>query len=162
MTKMTETGGGTSRRLFLAGAAVAAFVPPSVLLAQRVETWSAKDAHDALSNDLIRLIDVRSREEWAETGVAQGAWPISLHEDRFAERLFAAKELADGRPVALICATGSRSGYIHRSLLKAGYSGFVDVSEGMMGSLRGPGWIASELPTVSSDVALKDLPVALT
>ena len=92
MTKATEAGGDTSRRLFLAGAAVAVLAPPSVLWAQQSEIWSVKDAHDSLINDLIRLVDIRSREEWADTGVAQGAWPISLHEDRFPERLFAARE----------------------------------------------------------------------
>ena len=140
---------------------MAVLAPPSVLWAQQAEIWSAKDAHDALKNDLIRLVDVRSREEWADTGVAQGAWPISLHEDRFPERLFAAKTLADGRPVALICATGGRSGYVMRSLREAGYSGFIDVSEGMLGSSRGPGWIASAFPTVSAEVALSELPTEL-
>ena len=158
----TEAGGDTSRRFFLAGVTVAALAPPSALWAQQAEIWSAKDAHDSLINDLIRLVDIRSREEWADTGVAQGAWPISLHEDRFPERLFAARGVADGRPVAMICATGGRTGYLMRSLREAGYSGFIDVSEGMLGSPRGPGWIAEGLPTVSSVDALKDLPVELT
>ncbi|MBM1312134.1 rhodanese-like domain-containing protein [Sulfitobacter mediterraneus] len=162
MTIATEAGGDTSRRFFLAGVTVAMLAPPSALWAQQAEIWSAKDAHDSLINDLIRLVDIRSGEEWADTGVAQGAWPISLHEDRFPERLFAARELADGRPVALICATGGRSGYVSRSLREAGYSGFIDVSEGMLGSPRGPGWIASKFPTVSSDVALRNLPAELT
>ena len=94
MTKATETGVDTSKRFFLAGATVSVLTPPSALWAQQAEIWSAKDAHDALKNDLIRLVDVRSREEWADTGVAQGAWPISLHEDRFPERLFAARGVA--------------------------------------------------------------------
>ena len=157
----TEAGGDTSRRFFLAGATVAVLAPPSSLWAQQSEIWSAKDAHDSLINDLIRLVDIRSREEWADTGVAQGAWPISLHEERFPERLFAAREVADGRLVAMICATGGRSGYVLRSLREAGYSGFINVSEGMLGSPRGPGWIASKFPTVSSDVALRNLPAEL-
>ena len=140
---------------------MAVLAPPSILWAQQAEIWSAKDAHDSLMNDLIRLVDVRSREEWADTGVAKYAWPISLHEERFPERLFAAKDMAGGRPVALICATGGRSGYVFRSLRQAGYNGFIDVAEGMMGSPRGEGWIAAGLPTVSSDVALNDLPADL-
>ena len=108
------------------------------------------------------MIDVRSRQEWTGTGVAGNAWPISLHEDRFAERLFAAREQAEGRPVALICATGGRSGSVMRSLRQAGYSGFLDVSEGMLGSAAGPGWIAGGYPVVSVDVALAALPKELT
>ena len=34
------------------------------------------------------MMDVRSRPEWADTGIAEGAWPISMHEDRFPERFF--------------------------------------------------------------------------
>ena len=137
---------------------MAAAVAPVSVVAQTPEIWSAEMAAEALQQDLIRMIDVRSRPEWADTGIAAGAWPISLHEDRFPERLFAAREQAEGRPVALICATGGRSGSVMRSLRKAGYSGFVDVSEGMLGSAAGPGWIAAGHPIVSMDAALTALP----
>lgn len=161
MTKKTNLRDAIGRRVFIVGATAMGTLPGQGVWAQQAEIWSAKDAHDALKDDLIRLVDVRSRQEWADTGVALGAWPISLHEDRFPERLFAAKTLADGRPVALICATGGRSGYVMRSLREAGYSGFIDVSEGMMGSPRGPGWIASAFPTVSAEAALSGLPTEL-
>ncbi|WP_246030504.1 rhodanese-like domain-containing protein [Litoreibacter halocynthiae] len=115
----------------------------------------------ALDSDLIRMIDVRSRAEWVETGVAEKAWAISLHEDRFAERLFEARVLADGREIALICATGGRSGRVMRSLQNAGYDGFIDVSEGMLGSERGQGWIAAGLPVVNIENAIAALPKPL-
>lgn len=134
---------------------------PSILSAQTSDIWSAGQAYEALIADQIRLIDVRSRAEWDETGVAEGAWAISLHEDRFPERLFAARELADGRPVALTCATGGRSGSVMRSLRQAGYTGFIDVSEGMLGSSLGPGWIAAGLPVVDMETALAALPANL-
>ena len=134
---------------------------PSILSAQTSDIWSAGQAYKALIADQIRLIDVRSRAEWDETGVAEGAWAISLHEDRFPERLFAARELADGRPVALTCATGGRSGSVMRSLRQAGYTGVIDVSEGMLGSSLGPGWIAAGLPVVDVETALAALPAGL-
>lgn len=134
---------------------------PSILSAQTSDIWSVRQAYEALIADQIRLIDVRSRAEWDETGVAEGAWAISLHEDRFPERLFAARELADGRPVALTCATGGRSGSVMRSLRQAGYTGFIDVSEGMLGSSLGPGWIAAGLPIVDMETALAALPTSL-
>ncbi|KJZ22793.1 sulfurtransferase [Tritonibacter mobilis] len=135
---------------------------PFPVMGQTAEVWSADMAADALQQDLIRMIDVRSRPEWTDTGVAGDAWPISLHEDRFAERLFAARERAEGRPVALICATGGRSGRVMRSLRQAGYSGFLDVSEGMLGSAAGPGWIAGGYPVVGVDAALAALPEELS
>ena len=149
-----------SRRAALLSLA-AITLTPSSLVAQSSEIWSVGDAHEALQSDLIRIIDIRSREEWTKTGVAEKTWPISLHEARFSERLFPARTLADGRPIALICATGGRSGNIMRSLRKANYSGFIDVSEGMLGSSRGPGWIAVGLPTVGINATLSVLPAQL-
>lgn len=149
-----------SRRAALLSLA-AITITPSSLVAQSSEIWSVGDAHEALQADLIRMIDIRSRAEWTKTGVAEKAWPISLHEARFSERLFAARTLADGRPIALICATGGRSGSVMRSLRQANYRGFIDVSEGMLGSTRGPGWIASGLPIVEIEAALSVLPAQL-
>jgi rhodanese-related sulfurtransferase len=150
-----------NRRTVILSVAAAIAVPGGAAMAQNVEIWQAQQAHDALVADRIKMIDVRSREEWAETGLAELAWPISLHEDRFSKRLFAAREFANGRPVALICATGGRSGSVMRRLRQSGYDGFIDVSEGMLGSRRGPGWINSGLPVVSMETGLSALPKAL-
>lgn len=144
--------------LFLAPAAL---LTPGFAVAGTSEIWSATDAADALVAGEITLIDVRSREEWLETGIAQGAWPISMHEKGFQDRFFAARELSGGKPVALICATGGRSGSLLRALQRAGYTEFIDVSEGMLGSRRGPGWIDRGLPVVSLDAAVQGLPDAL-
>lgn len=145
----------TRRKIVLAIAAVAV-APP--VLALETEIWSARDAHEALRADRLRMLDIRSRPEWGETGVAQLAWPVSMHEKGFPERLMAAREIAGGRLVALICSTGGRSGAVLRALRRGGYSGWIDVSEGMNGSRRGKGWIAEGLPVVSRDAALAALP----
>ena len=124
--------------------------------------FGAKAAHDGLAAGAVLLIDIRSRAEWRETGVAEGAWPISMHEKGFPERLMAARDLAAGRPVALICATGGRSLAVLRALRNAGYDGFAEVSEGMMGNpAHGPGWIKAGLPVVSLDAALAAAPAAV-
>ncbi len=124
-------------------------------------TWSAREAHKALLSDRGRVIDVRTREEWRETGVGSGIWPISMHEDRFSEKLFAAKKLAGDRDIGFICATGGRSSYLQRALSQAGYEGYFDISEGMLGSRSGKGWVAIGLPVVQADAALTSLPEAL-
>ena len=150
------------RRYILA--MLAAFPAQSLATAARAQTrevWSVGQAQEALLEDHIRILDIRSREEWRETGVANGAWPVSMHESRFPERLFASRQLAKSRPVGLICATGARSGAVRRALSKAGEDGFVDRSEGMLGSGLGPGWIASGLPVVPMKEALATLPAAL-
>lgn len=134
---------------------------PSMALATTREIWSALETAEALDKQAISLIDVRSREEWVETGVAKGAWPVSMHERGFERRLFAARDLSAEKPVALICATGGRSARLLAALKRAGYPGFVDVSEGMLGSRRGPGWIARGLPLSDLETALSALPEEL-
>ncbi|MCS6622355.1 rhodanese-like domain-containing protein [Roseibacterium beibuensis] len=150
------------RRVFVLGLAAApATLITSPLTAQARTIWSVDEAYDALLADNARVIDVRSREEWLETGVGAGVWPISMHEDRFPDRLFAAKALAGPRNVGLICATGGRSASLLRALRQARYEGYVDISEGMLGSRRGPGWLAAGLPLVALDAALASMPEEL-
>ncbi|MFC0159166.1 MULTISPECIES: rhodanese-like domain-containing protein [Mameliella] len=151
------------RRAFLVGGQTAFFaVLAAPLSAQRGQVLSPSEAFDALLADTMRIIDVRSREEWQETGVGSGVWPISMHESRFAERLFASKSLSGDRQIGLICATGGRSASLLGALIRAGNSsGYADISEGMLGSGSGPGWIASGLPTVPLDVALQNMPAEL-
>ena len=122
------------------------------------EVWSTQQAHEALQAEQIILVDIRTRGEWQETGVAAGAWPISMHEPDFERRLFALRDLAAGRPIALICASGGRSGAVMGALKRAQIDGFVDVSAGMLGSSAGTGWVKSGLPVVSLDQALDSLP----
>lgn len=150
-----------SRRAVLLTGLVSGVAGALPAFAQQDNIWSAAEAYAALTSDRARLVDVRSRAEWAQTGIAERAWPISLHEPRFAKRLLIAQSLAGGRPVAVICAVGGRSNAVLSSMLAAGYNGIVDVSEGMMGSARGPGWIAGGFPIVSMEEALRDIPVEL-
>lgn len=148
------------RRRFILLAPALAIAPYSVVAATR-EAWSAVEASDALAQGEISLIDIRSRVEWMDTAVAKYAWPISMHEPRFEQRLFAARDLSGEKPIALICATGGRSGRLLSALNRAGYPGFIDVSEGMLGSLKGPGWIAHGLPVMDLEAALANLPDVL-
>ncbi|MGR3512358.1 MAG: rhodanese-like domain-containing protein [Paracoccaceae bacterium] len=148
------------RRQFILLAPALVIVPYSVTAATR-KVWSAVEASDALAQDEISLIDIRSRVEWMDTALAKDAWPISMYEPRFEQRLFAARDLSGEKPIALICATGGRSGRLLSALNRAGYPGFIDVSEGMLGSPKGPGWIARGLPVMDLEAALANLPDVL-
>lgn len=151
-----------TRRQFLLLLALSPALPAStVALAQNRNVWSVKQTHAALLEDRIRLLDIRSPKEWQETGVAQGAWPVSLHDMKFTARLDTARELAEGRPIALICATGNRSGLVARALRMAGHDDLIDVSEGMLGSGAGPGWIRSGLPIIPIHDAIAAMPSSL-
>ena len=139
----------------------AALLTPVTANALPQDIWSAETAHQALRAGKVVILDIRSREEWKETGVAEGARPVSLHEDGFEQRLSVALNLAGNRTMALICATGGRSAYVQRALKRAGVEQIVDISEGMLGSRLGPGWIKSGLPIVSIETAVRELPAEL-
>jgi len=107
---------------------------------------SAPAALAAADKGEIILVDIRTRGEWKQTGLAKPALAISMHEAGFVRNL--AHALGGNRAgrVALICATGGRSAHLQRILVTAGFANVVDVSEGMMGSSAGPGWLKRGFP----------------
>ncbi len=107
---------------------------------------SAGEAYSLASHDKIILVDIRSKAEWKETGIASVARPISMHESTFLPKLLTVIKEAKGRPIALICATGGRSAWLKKELTHRGVENLLDVSEGMLGSVVGSGWIRSGLP----------------
>jgi rhodanese-related sulfurtransferase len=99
----------------------------------------------------MTLIDVRSPAEWRQTGVPLGAKTVTIHDPQgMAGFVTAATRAVNGRkdkPVALICARGSRSSRAARALRAAGFSNIFNVREGMLGnSVDGPGWLHRKLP----------------
>jgi len=99
----------------------------------------------------MTLIDVRSPEEWRETGVPQGAKTVTIHNpDGMAGFVAAATRAVGGkkdRPIALICARGWRSRRAANALSDAGFTRILNVREGMLGNpLDGPGWLDRKLP----------------
>ncbi len=136
------------RHLLLTGASAFAFAiaGPAGLAAAEPQTMSAPEALDAAASGDVVLVDIRSREEWQETGLAEPALPISMHEGGFVQKLLQAMGGDPGRRVALICATGGRTRYVQNVLASNGFSNGIDVAEGMMGSPAGPGWLKRGLP----------------
>ncbi len=123
--------------------------------------WGADKAVEALQKDEIILLDIRSPEEWSETGLPQGAWPVSLHQPGFGEKLGAIIRANEDKTIALICAVGGRSASVLSHLKGLGISNFVDVSEGMLGSKAGPGWIKRGYAIVQTDEAKATLAEAM-
>lgn len=123
------------------------------------ETMSVQQAYEAVKNDEIILLDIRTEGEWKESGIGEGAWPLNLKHKQFASKLFAIIDANPDKKIGLICAVGGRSGYVIGALEQRGYKNIVDVSEGMFGSANGPGWLKVGLPTVSTDSALSAMPV---
>ncbi|GFE50477.1 hypothetical protein So717_22300 [Roseobacter cerasinus] len=107
---------------------------------------SAPDAHAAAVAGDILLVDIRRPDEWARTGVGEGAVPLDMRRDDFVEALLSEVQRDTNRPVALICARGVRSRHLSARLLDAGFTRIIDVPEGMLGSGAGPGWVKRGLP----------------
>lgn len=102
----------------------------------------------------LTIIDVRLPQEWAETGLPSGALGISLQNPEtlrarpdFVEDVLHALGGEQDTPVALICASGTRSAFAAELLASAGFSKVYDISEGVVGGAHGPGWLKRHLPT---------------
>ncbi len=126
----------------------------------KVPMLDAPTTLQKVRNGEIFLIDIRTPEEWAETGVAEGAIPLDMRDKAFIRRLLELRAAAPARPMAFICATGGRSGYVTRFLAKNGLEGVLDVPEGMLGSRKGPGWLKRGLPVAKLSQAEIDARLA--
>ncbi|MEM6888331.1 MAG: rhodanese-like domain-containing protein [Pseudomonadota bacterium] len=117
----------------------------NVLARNQADTMTPQEAHAAASRGDILLIDIRRPDEWARTGVGEGAIPIDMRREDFTDTLLAHAGTVN-RHVALICARGVRSRRLSERLTDAGFTHIIDVPEGMLGSGAGPGWLAADLP----------------
>lgn len=97
----------------------------------------------------ITLVDIRTPPEWRQTGVAPVARRIDMTNPKFLEQLMQDMGGDRAAPIALICRTGNRSGYLQTQLQSIGFTNVYDVPEGMAGSKAGPGWIRRGLPLES-------------
>jgi rhodanese-related sulfurtransferase len=104
------------------------------------------DAYEAAKSGEIILVDIRTPEEWAETGIGEGAIALDMTQKSFVQSLISLRESNPDTQIAFICATGGRSGYLNRFLWQNGFKNIADVSEGMLGSRAGPGWLKTGLP----------------
>lgn len=132
-----------NRRVLFLGAA-ATFTVSST--AQAAKALSAAEAHRQAEAGKIVLIDIRTPEEWTETGSGSSARRLDMRRGDFTAALDKLLGGDKSKPVALICARGVRSSRLSRALRDAGYTAIIDVPEGMMGSYAGPGWIERGLP----------------
>jgi len=107
---------------------------------------TAQDTYQGMQDDDLVLIDVRTPEEWAQTGIAEGAHPISMLDREFLNQLALLQEENPGKRVAFICASGRRSALVQAELERRGYENIYSVYGGTTGSRNAPGWIREGLP----------------
>jgi len=105
-------------------------------------------AHKQAKSGEILLIDIRTPQEWRQTGVPDGAITLTMHtsESEFYRRVLAAVGRDRSKPIALICAAGNRSRWASNFLTRKGFTNVANISEGFFGNGILPGWRARELP----------------
>lgn len=150
-----------NRRRLLAvflGAIMATGISTRVSLAESADAGartlrggiSGPDALSRAKQGQVTIIDVRSPEEWKQTGLPLGAHAVTIHDPEGIDGFVRALTRSFGgrldTPVALICATGRRSTRARIALVKAGFTQVLNIDEGMLGSANGPGWLARSLP----------------
>lgn len=125
---------------------LAGIVLSTVALAQgALPSVSVQEAHQQASAGKMVIVDIRTPQEWAETGVAAGAVRLDMTEKDFPSRLAALKKQAGDKAVGLICRTANRSSYVQDALAKYGMR-LVNIRGGMVGGRGETGWIAAGLP----------------
>ena len=111
---------------------------------------SARVALAAAAAGDMTIVDVRSPLEWRMTGIPDGSVPITIHHADgaagFVAEILGAVDGDRTRPIALICASGVRSGAAQALLLAQGFTNIHNLAEGMHGSRAGQGWLAEGLP----------------
>lgn len=136
---------------YIAIAVVLAVLVVRVLAPQKAaagEVLTPAEAHEKAMKGEIVLVDVRTADEWKQTGLPASAHAITMHQKGpdFVKALDAALGGDRSKPLAVICRTGNRTGSLVGPLQQAGYARVIDVKEGMVGGRYGAGWIKAGLP----------------
>ena len=141
-----------TRRRFLRGIAASSGLAllPGASRSDEMRVISAEDALSLAKSGDILLIDVRSAEEWRQTGVPAGARQVTIHDPNGLQGFLDSVKAEAGNDlntrIAVICARGNRSTIAQQVLTESGFSNVLNVREGMFGSADGPGWLAQKLP----------------
>ncbi len=107
---------------------------------------SAPQAMEKISSGSLVLIDIRTPQEWKQSGIPEPAIPLSLQDRQFIPKLNRIRSENPNKEIAIICAVGGRTAFVQREMTRRKLGTVIDVSEGMMGNKRGQGWIKRGLP----------------
>lgn len=110
---------------------------------------SSEQAFEKSNNGSLILVDIRRKDEWQATGIAQGAIALTMDDAEFMKTIDTLTHHDKNKPIAIICAAGGRSARVCQALHAQGYNFVFDVSEGMNGGPYGEGWLHKKLPIVA-------------
>ncbi len=130
-----------SRRHLLA--ALASIALAETARAQGSGTLSARAAHDGATAGALLVIDIRTPDEWTDTGVPLGALRLDAETPGFEVRLAGIRLDHPGKRIALIDRSGGLAASLQAKLAGRGWRDLVMVRGGMLGP---GGWLSEKLP----------------
>ncbi|KPF63336.1 hypothetical protein IP69_19270 [Bosea sp. AAP35] len=107
---------------------------------------SAREAYDAARTGTLLLLDIRTPEEWRDTGIPQGAIALDVETPAFEVRLAGQRLDHPRKRIALIDRSGGLSASIRTKLAGRGFRDILAVRGGMLGP---GGWLEQKLPVVA-------------
>lgn len=112
-----------------------------------VEMISVEDAFKKVQTGEIVLVDVRTPEEWKDTGLPLDSHSITVDPDNplknnFLKKIRGAVYGDTSQPIALICRSGDRSDIAAKALQKQGFATVYNVEGG------NKNWHSKDLPTM--------------
>ena len=136
------------RRLVVAALLAFACIAPA-RAQQSAPSLSVREAREAQAAGRLILVDIRTSEEWADTGLPQGAIPIDMTSSVFEAKLAGLRLDHPGKPIAFICRTGNRSRELRGKLAARGWRDLIDVRGGLLGNPSDRGWLTEKLPVTA-------------
>ncbi|MFA6965526.1 rhodanese-like domain-containing protein [Bosea sp. (in: a-proteobacteria)] len=121
-------------------------LPATFVSGQAISSLSAREAHDAAQAGTLVLLDIRTPEEWRDTGLPKGAIALDAETPGFEVRLAGLRLDHRGKRIALIDRSGGLSSSLRDKLAGRGWREIVAVRGGMLGP---GGWLAEGLPVVA-------------
>jgi rhodanese-related sulfurtransferase len=118
----------------------------ATIVSAQTASLSAREAHDAARAGTLLLLDIRTPEEWRDTGIPQGATALDVETPAFEVRLAGLRLDHPGKRIALIDRNGGLSASIRTKLAGRGFRDILAVRGGMLGP---GGWLAEKLPVVA-------------
>lgn len=117
-----------------------------ITVASAQSQLSAREAFDAAGAGTLVLLDIRTPEEWRDTGLPQGAIALDAETPGFEVRLAGLRLAHRGKRIALMDRSGGLSSSLRDKLAGRGWREIVAVRGGMLGP---GGWQAEKLPVVA-------------
>ena len=117
---------------------------------KKINNIDSHQAFELLQNEKIYLVDIRTKTELKNTGIAKNALFFDVAENGLDSLKIKIDQLQKDskKSIYLICKMGGRSGYAVDQLTHQGVENIYNVNDGMEGNpITGFGWIANGYPT---------------